>query len=176
MTTPLLIHADSTRDPDMFVATGVPVGDPYTYLELDGRRIIVASVLEADVIRRDSRATEVWQDDDFGTRELIKQGWSYRDAAMERVRRVLERAQVPAVTVPPSFPVGLADYLRAHDVSVTPDAELFALRRRIKDGDQLAAIRQAQRATEAAFTAVRELLGSSSPSPGGLVAGGAPVT
>jgi Xaa-Pro aminopeptidase len=176
MTTPLLIHADSTRDPDMFVATGVPVGDPYTYLELDGRRIIVASVLEADVIRRDSRATEVWQDDDFGTRELIKQGWSYRDAAMERVRRVLERAQVPAVTVPPSFPVGLADYLRAHDVSVTPDAELFALRRRIKDDDQLAAIRQAQRATEAAFTAVRELLGSSSPSPGGLVAGGAPVT
>ena len=54
MTLPLLIHADSRRDPDMFAATGVAVGDPFTYLELNGRRVIVASQLEADVIRRDS--------------------------------------------------------------------------------------------------------------------------
>ena len=176
MTTPLLIHADSQRDPDMFVATGVSVGDPFTYLELDGRRIVVASVLEADVIRRDSRATEVWQDDEFGTRRLISEGWSYTDADMERVRRVLERAGVSQVAVPPSFPVGLADYLRRREVTVNPDAELFALRRRVKDADQLASITLAQRATEAAFVTARELLGSSSPGAGGLVAGGEPLT
>ena len=78
MTTPLLIHADSLRDADMFVATGVSVVDPFTYLEVDGRRIIVASVLEAEVIERDSRATEIWRDDDFGGRragsELASRG------------------------------------------------------------------------------------------------------
>jgi Xaa-Pro aminopeptidase len=176
MTTPLLIHADSQRDADMFVATGVSVVDPFTYLELDGRRIVVASVLEADVIERDSHATEVWPDDEFGTRELRRQGMSYHDASMELVRRVLERAGVTAAAVPPSFPVELADYLRAAGVAITPDRELFELRRRIKDEGQLNAIRAAQRATEAAFVAARELLGSASPGPHGLVAGGELVT
>ena len=176
MTRPLLIHADSMRDADMFVATGVTVVDPFTYLELDGRRIIVASVLEADVIQRDSRATEVWRDDDFGTRDLVRQGWDYEDAVMERVRRVLERAGVAEVAVPPSFPVALADYLRAKDVAVVPDRAAFEALRRSKDAEQLAAIRSAQRATEASFTAARELLGSASPGPDGLVAGGEPVT
>jgi Xaa-Pro aminopeptidase len=176
MTTPLLIHADSLRDADMFVATAVSVVDPFTYLEMDGRRIVVASVLEADVIKRDSRATEVWPDDDFGARELVKQGWDYEDAAMERVRRVVERAGISQVAVPPSFPLALADYLRGKGVTVTPDRDTFELRRRIKDAQQLDAIRSAQRATEDAFVAARELLGSASPGPQGLVAGGELVT
>jgi Xaa-Pro aminopeptidase len=176
MTTPLLIHADSMRDADMFVATGVAVVDPYTYLELDGRRIIVASVLEAEVIERDSRATEIWRDDDFGLRELVREGWDYDDAVMERVRRVLERGGVREVTVPPSFPVALADYLRGKDITVTPDRRVFEMRRRLKDADQLSAIRVAQTATEESFRAARELLGSASPGDGGLVADGEPVT
>ncbi|HYW28761.1 MAG TPA: M24 family metallopeptidase [Gaiellales bacterium] len=176
MTTPLLIHADSLRDADMFVATGVPIVDAFTYLEMDGRRIIVASVLEKDVIERDSRATEIWRDDEFGVRELVREGWEYEDAAMERVRRVLERAGVSDVSVPPTFPVALADYLRGKDITVSPDRKLFEMRRRLKDVDQLNAIRQAQTATEASFRAARELLGSASPGEGGLVADGELVT
>jgi len=176
MTTPLLIHADSLRDADMFVATGVPVVDPYTYLELDGRRIIVANVLEAEVLERDSRATEIWRDDDFGTRELVREGWDYEDAVMERVRRVLDRAGVSEVKVPPSFPVALADYLRGKEITVTPDRREFEMRRRLKDTDQLDAIREAQVATEASFRAARELLASASPGDGGLMAGGELVT
>jgi hypothetical protein len=174
--TPLLIHADSQRDADMFVATGVAVVDPFTYLELDGRRIIVASVLEEEVIRRDSRATEVWPDEEFGRTQLMLEGLSWHDAAMEVVRRVLEKAGVASVAVPPSFPVGLADHLRGRGITVTPDRDLFELRRRSKDADQLAAIRTAQRGTEDAFRAVRELLASASPGPDGLVAGGQIVT
>ena len=40
--------------------------------------------------------------------------------------------------MPPSFPVGLADYLRDKGIKVTPDRDLFELRRRRKDADQLA--------------------------------------
>ena len=135
----------------MFVATGVAVVDPFTYLELNGQRVIVASVLEADVIRRDSRASDVWTDDQFGGRELMAKGWSYHDAEMEVVRRVLEKAGAQAVVVPPSFPVSLADYLRGKGHTVTPDRDLFERRRRSKDAAQLAAINVAQRATEQAF-------------------------
>ena len=128
----------------MFVATGVAVVDPFTYLELDGQRVIVASVLEADVIRRDSRASDVWTDDEFGGRDLMAKGWSYHDAEMEVVRRVLEKAGAQAVVVPPSFPVSLADYLRGKGHTVTPDRDLFERRRRSKDAAQLAAINVAQ--------------------------------
>jgi Xaa-Pro aminopeptidase len=176
VTLPLLIHADSTHDPDMFAATGVAVGDPYTYLELDGRRVIVASVLEADVIRRDSTATEVWIADEFGARDLVSSGWSWRDANMERVRRVLERAGTTEVAVPDSFPVALADYLRSKGVTVATDPDRVELRRRLKDDRQLAAIRLAQRATEAAFTAARELLGAATPAADGLAVDGLAVT
>jgi Xaa-Pro aminopeptidase len=176
VTLPLLIHADSTHDPDMFAATGVAVGDPYTYLELDGRRVIVANVLEADVIRRDSTATEVWMSDEFGARDLVRSGWSWRDANMERVRRVLEKAGTTKVAVPDSFPVALADYLRSKGVTVTTDPDRVELRRRLKDDRQLAAIRLAQRATEAAFTAARELLGAASPGADGLAVDGRTVT
>src|SRR3954462_5466644 len=105
MTDNLLIHADSHRDADMFVATGVAVADPFTYLELDGQRVIVASVLEADVIRRDSRASDVWTDDQFGGRELMAKGWTYHDAEMEVVRRVLEKGGAQGVGGSPSFPL-----------------------------------------------------------------------
>ncbi len=176
VTIPLLIHANSTTDPDMFAATGVAVGDPYTYLELNGRRVIVASVLEADVIRRDSTATEVWLSDEFGARDLVLSGWNRREADMESVRRVLDKAGTSAVAVPDTFPVALSDYLRSKGITVTPDPARVALRRRLKSDRQLDAIRMAQRATEAAFTAARELLGSASPGADGLTVDGGTVT
>jgi len=160
----------------MFAATGVAVGDPYTFLELGDRRVIVASVLEADVIRRDSTATEVWMSDEFGARELVRSGWNWRDAEMESVRRVLERVGTTEVAVPDSFPVALADYLRSKGITVTPDQDRVELRRRRKSDRDLAAIRLAQRATEAAFDAARELLGSASPGADGLTRDGRTVT
>ena len=54
MTDNLLIHADSQRDADMFVATGVTVVDPFTYLELNGQGVIVASPPTAPVYLQDA--------------------------------------------------------------------------------------------------------------------------
>jgi Xaa-Pro aminopeptidase len=176
VSTPVLIHADSLRDPDMFVATGVSVVAPSPHLETDGHKLIVVSVLEADVVRRDSRADEVWDAEQFGHRELVVQGWAYHDAEMEVVRRALERAGVAEAIVPPSFPVAIADYLRGKGLTITPDRGAFELRRRIKGAREIEAMRRAQRGTEAAFRAVRELLGSASPGDGSLVAGGEAVT
>jgi Xaa-Pro aminopeptidase len=173
----LLIHADSERNADMFVATGVLVVDPFTYLESDGRRIIVTNVLEADMMRRDSAASEIWLDDDLGRQDLIRSGTQPHVAAMETVRRALERAGISEVAVPPAFPVALADYLRERSVVVRPDKDVFEARRRRKTPAQLEGIRHAQRATEAAFAAARELIGSAEPGQGGvLVAGVEPLT
>ena len=107
---------------------------------------------------------------------LVKEGMPSHEATMEGVRRSIEKAGLDAVLVPPTFPLALGDYLREHGVAVTPEPELFDLRRRIKDAAQLDAMRVAQRATEAAFAAARELIGSASPGPDGLVEGGELLT
>ena len=90
MSTARLIYADSIRDPDLYLATGIGVVDPFAYVETDGRRVIVTSELEADAARRRSTATEVWVESDFGLRELVKQGMGRHEAHLEVVRRVLE--------------------------------------------------------------------------------------
>jgi Xaa-Pro aminopeptidase len=60
--------------------------------------------------------------------------------------------------VPANFPVWLADRLRADGGELEVDQELFDDRRRAKTEAQLAGMRRAQRAAEAAMDACRELL------------------
>jgi Xaa-Pro aminopeptidase len=165
----VLIHADSLLDANMFVATGVAVGDPFTYIESGDRRIIVTNQLEVDLVRRESTATDIWMVDEFGGRDLVRDGWPPVDARMETVLRMLQRAELDAVAVAPSFPLALADYLRGQGITLTPDRVLFESRQRHKDARQLQGVRAAQRATEAAFDAARGMIGSASPDPGGAL-------
>lgn len=176
MPTARLIYADSIRDPDLYLATGITVVDPFAYIETGGKRIIVTSELEADAASRNSSATEVWIESDFGRRELIKQGMHPHESALEVVRRALARLELTDVVVPPSFPVDLADYLRGHAITVSTDRVGFEMRRRVKDERALAGIRIAQRATEAAFVRVKEMLGASTPGADGLMLDGESLT
>ncbi|HUZ85228.1 MAG TPA: M24 family metallopeptidase, partial [Gaiellales bacterium] len=172
----VLIHADSLRDRDLFFSTGISVVDPFTYIEQDGRRIVVVSVLEVDAARRDSPADDVWTTDEFDPIGLVRSGMSPDAVEMEVVRRALARAGVSSVSVPPAFPLALADFLRASGVELRPDPELFVARRRAKDDQAVAGIRVAQRATEAAFATIREMIGAAGPGAGGLVFEGEPLT
>jgi Xaa-Pro aminopeptidase len=176
MTTGLLILADSVRDADLFLATGISVGDPFIYVETNGQRLIVTSEIEADAARRNSTATDVWLSSRFGARELLDGGMGSDDAQIEVLGRVVADLHLDEVVVPPSFPVVAADHLRGQGVAVQPDRERFQLRRRPKDERALAGIRAAQRATEAAMARVVEVLGSSSRKGDGLMFDGEELT
>jgi Xaa-Pro aminopeptidase len=171
-----LIYADSIRDADIYLASGISVVDPFAYIETDGTRVILTSELEADAARRNSTATDVWVESDFGCRELIKQGMNLHESALEVVRRALDRLRLTDVLVPPSFPLDLADYLRAHGVTVSTDRAGYEMRRRVKDDRALDGIRIAQRATESAFVRVKEMLGGSTPGADGLMLDGEQLT
>ncbi len=171
-----LIYADSIRDADIYLASGISVVDPFAYIETNGTRVILTSELEADAARRNSTATDVWVESDFGRRELIKQGMNPHESALEVVRRALDRLQLTDVLVPPSFPLDLADYLRSHGVTVSTDRAGYEMRRRVKDERALDGIRIAQRATEAAFVRVKEMLGGSTPGADGLMLDGEQLT
>ena len=176
MSDALLIHSDSERDPDMLAAVGVAVGDPFTYIELPDRRIVAISLLDAPSIERESGVDEIWLDDELGRGEMVRSGMPSQEVRMELVRRAVERAGISAVTVPPAFPVAVADYLRGKGIALTPEAKPFQMRRRVKGDRAIEGIRKAQRATEQAFDAARSAIGASSPGPDGLVLEGQVLT
>ena len=62
--------------------------------------------------------------------------------------RAARRLGIKRASVPPEFPLGLADRLRAADIEIAVDDELFEARRRRKSEGEMAGIR---RATDAAL-------------------------
>ena len=65
---------------------------------------------------------------------------------------------VKSAVVPETFPLWLADHLRANGIELTVDKDFFDERRRVKNDAELAGMRRAQRAAEAGMDAARELL------------------
>src|SRR5262249_46831415 len=78
--------------------------------------------------------------------------------------------------VPHTFPLQLAEYLRASGVELTPDRAFFDARRRVKNETELAGIRRAQRAAEAGMDAARDLFRRADQSNGSLLVDGDPLT
>ena len=78
--------------------------------------------------------------------------------------------------MPSTFPLLVADHLRANGIEVTADREQFVRRRRVKNEAELAGIRRAQRAAEAAMDAARELLRSAERQNGSLLLDGEQLT
>jgi Xaa-Pro aminopeptidase len=70
----------------------------------------------------------------------------------------------------------VADHLRENGITLTPDPQFFADRRRVKNEAELEGIRKAQAAADAAMGAARDVLARASQSNGSLTVDGEPLT
>jgi Xaa-Pro aminopeptidase len=153
----VLIYADSFRSPDMRHAVPLGVPDRFLYAEENGSRHVFASSMEATRLR-ELGLFEVHVSEELGMDELIASGVGARELDAQLALRAVGSLGLTRATVPENFPVWLADRLRAHGVELAVDQDLFDDRRRAKTEAQLAGMRRAQRAAEAAMDACRELL------------------
>jgi Xaa-Pro aminopeptidase len=153
----VLIYADSFRSADMRHAVPLGVPDPFLYAEENGSRHVFASSMEATRIR-ELGLFEVHVLEELGMDDLIASGVDRRELDAQLALRAVASLGLTRASVPDNFPVRLADRLRADGVELAVDQELFDGRRRAKTDPQLAGMRRAQRAAEAAMDACRELL------------------
>ena len=137
------------------VPLGVP--DPFLYAEEDGSRHVFASSMEATRLR-ELGLFDVHVHEELGFDELMESGLDYRELDAQLALRGVASLGLKRATVPDNFPVWLADRLRADGVELDVDQELFDDRRRAKTEAQLAGMKRAQRAAEAALDACREVL------------------
>jgi Xaa-Pro aminopeptidase len=153
----VLIYADSFRSADMRHAVPLGVPDPFLYAEQNGSRHVFTSSMEATRLR-ELGLFDVHADEELGYDELMDSGLDVREVEAQLALRAVASIGVKQASVPGNFPVWLADRLRANGVELDVDQDLFDDRRRAKTEAQVAGIRRAQRAAEAAMDACRELL------------------
>ena len=157
MASGVLIYADSFRSADMRHAVPLGVPDPFLYAEQNGTRHIFTSSMEAPRLR-ELGLFEVHAREELGWDELMDSGLGPREADAQLQLRAVAGLGLTRAAVPANFPVWLADRLRADGVELDVDQDLFDDRRRAKTEAQVAGIRRAQRAAEAAMDACRGLL------------------
>jgi Xaa-Pro aminopeptidase len=152
-----LIYADSMRSADMRHAVPLAVPDAFLYAEANGAKHVFTHSLEAGRLRA-LGLFEVHASDEFGLDELIQSGLSRPEIRAQLALSELASLGLKKAFVPEAFPVWLADLLRASGVEIEPDQDFFDDRRRAKTQAQLAGMRRAQRAAEAAMDTCRDLL------------------
>jgi Xaa-Pro aminopeptidase len=149
----ILICGDTLRSPELRHEVPLGIGDPFLYLEADGRRAVVTNVLEVDRIAREAPQLERLLADELGSDDLIAQGLPRPVIEREIYVRAVRQLGIGEAVVPPDFPLAVADRLREEGVVLSADDDLFAERRRQKTAAELAGIR---RAAGAAVAGVEE--------------------
>jgi Xaa-Pro aminopeptidase len=172
----ILICGDTLRSPELRHEVPLGIGDPFLYLEIDGRRAVLTNVLEVDRIAQQAPELERLLGEQFGRDELIAQGLSYEQIDRELYVRAARELGIAAAAVPPDFPLGVADRLRAEGIELTPDDELFVERRRHKTDAELAGIRRAARAAVAGMEECARVLREAEIDGDGLRHGGEVLT
>lgn len=150
-----LIIAASEADSNLYYACHFLAPDPFVFLQVAGRRLLLMSDLEIDRARVQARVNEVLSYTVYESK--ARQRWP-RPGLPDVVSLLLEDAGVDAVTVPASFPLEYADRLRERGVRVTATPDPFFPERLVKSEDEIAAIQESQRHTERALGAALDVL------------------
>ena len=172
----VLVFADSIRSPEMRHEVPVPVPDPFVYAEHDGRRYVLVSSFEVPRLEERAPELEILLPESVGIDELLDKGYKWWQLECELTLRACREIGLREAVVPPTFPGLLLDYLRENGVSLTPDDDEFAQRRRVKTAAELEGIRRAQRACERAMDAARDLMRRAERQNGSLLLEGQPLT
>ena len=171
----LLIAADTMRSPEMRHEVGLSIPDPFLYIERNGERHVVIASFEVERVQAQD-GIQPHPYEQFGWDELVGEGRPLEEVELMTWVRACKELGVAAAVVPPTFPVELADRLRAEGVELSADREAFVRRRRVKTKPELDGIRRAQKGSEAAMDAARELLRRAEPKNGTLSVDGEPLT
>ena len=94
----------------------------------------------------------------LGQDDLIASGVDHVQLEAEICLRAVQALGITEATVPPEFPLFVADHLRANGIEVIVDDDEFVRRRRVKNEFELEGIRRAQKAADAAMGVARSLI------------------
>jgi Xaa-Pro aminopeptidase len=156
-----LIVAPSDSDADMLYATRIFIGDPFIFLEQNGKRTLVLSDLEIDRAKKTAKADEFLM---LSELEREVQGKARVAPPYEKVLgHFLTRRGVKCAIVPANFPLGYANEIKRRGISLETSNGLFWPKRETKTEEEIEKISRALRITEAGIKRGMEVLKASRP-------------
>jgi Xaa-Pro aminopeptidase len=156
-----LIVASSDIDADMLYATKFWAGDPFIFLQQNGKRAIVLTDLE---MGRGKRTAKVDEFVSFNQLERELQGNAKQAPPFEKVvAHFLRKRGVKQATVPANFALGYARELAKDDINLSMASGLFWPEREAKTDEELKLIGRALRITETGMKRGVEVLKASKP-------------
>jgi Xaa-Pro aminopeptidase len=159
-----LIVAPSDTDADMLYATRIFIGDPFIFLEQNGKRTLVLSDLEIDRAKKNAKAEEFVM---LSELEREVQGKAKAAPPYEKVLgHFLRKRGVKRVMVPANFALGYANELKRRGISLETSNGLFWPAREKKTEEEIGKISRALRITEAGMKRGMEVLRASKPGAG----------
>jgi Xaa-Pro aminopeptidase len=173
--TDVLIYGDTLRSPELRHEVPLGIGDPFLYIEHDGVKHVPIHSMEGQRLEP-LGLHRVHPLEEYGFDELVASGLEQKELRAEIARRVVRALGMTNARVPETFPLWLADVLREDGVELVVDGDFFDDRRRVKTESELAGMRRAQRAAEAAMDACRDLLRRSVRNGDALAVEGEPLT
>ena len=172
----VLIIGDTMRNPEMRHEVPIGIPDPFLYAEVDGRRIVAISSMEAIRVEGLGTGLDVHTFEEYGADELRRTHRDRHAFARELIVRAVKGLGIEKAAVPGKFPVQHSDAIREAGVELVVDQQHFDERRRRKSGHELEGIRRAQKAAEAGVATARELLARAERANGTLKLDGKPLT
>jgi Xaa-Pro aminopeptidase len=173
--TDILIFADSVVSPEMRHEVPVMIPDPFLYAERGGKSYSFSTSFEVERLAEAGIDARPWEE--LGYDELLEQGLPRDEITWCHINlKACRELGIEEATVPRTFPVLTADFLRENGIALHPDPKYFADRRRVKNKAELEGIRRAQKAAEAGMGAAKEMLGRAEASNGTVTLDGKPLT
>jgi Xaa-Pro aminopeptidase len=156
-----LIVAPSDIDADMLYATKFWAGDPFIFLQQNGKRTVVLTDLEMGRGKRTARVDEFVS---FNQLEREVQGSSKQAPPFEKVMaHFLRKRGIKNAIVPANFALGYARELAKDNVELSTTNGLFWPEREAKTDEELKLIGRALRITETGLKRGMEVLKASKP-------------
>jgi len=153
-----LIIAASETAADLYYASGFLAPDAFIYLETEGRKALLMSDLELDRARSEAAVDEVLPLSQY--QETAKLAGTENPSSLDALDVLLKERDIRDISVPRSFPIEAADFLRARNYRVTWSSGSFFPERERKTDLEIARIREVQRHTEAAMDAAVDVMRS----------------
>ena len=154
-----LIVAPSDTDADMLYATRIFIGDPFIFLQQNGKRTLVLSDLEIDRAKKNAKADEFVM---FSQLEREVQGKAKKAPPYEKVlAHFLTKRGVKCALVPANFPLGYANEIKRKGIALETSNGLFWPAREKKTAEEIRLLERALRITETGMKRGMEILKAS---------------
>lgn len=174
--TALVLYGDTDRDASLRHEVPIAIGDAFMLIEDHGKTWILSSGLEHQRLAECRPDAELVQMEDLGLYQLLGSGITRNQIDLELASRFVAHTKIAEAVVSFDFPLAVGERLRGDGLGIQIDDEAIALRRRRKSEPELAGIRRAQVAAEAAISTAAALLRRAEADGDALSLDGSPLT